>query len=163
VILAGNHDAYDNIFPSDWRDRLREQFGEAGDQVLWTYKRAFKRAPVAYYNTYYNLIAMHAFIPIKEEDWPFDKWKKAESRSLVTKQLLWNDPNFIIKGFEFSERDDWVYDVGMDITKKFMEFHKLKYIIRSHEPRINNIFDVSEDKKACKYRFFCSLRSTRLL
>jgi predicted phosphodiesterase len=147
IVLAGNHDASDCVYPCDWDDRLSHNFGAGGLSIRKAYNCAFKKAPVAYYNEEYKLFALHGFIPIPQNGgrWDINKWKKTDSD--IINEILWNDPLLDENGVNPSERGNYIWKVGRDITEQFMGWNNLEYIVRSHQPRINKIFNLSDGKK----------------
>jgi protein phosphatase len=141
VILAGNHDAYSDVWPRDFGIKLQEYFGENWEELEKKYVEAFKEAPIAYFNERYNLLAVHGFIPINESDWNFRMWKKSKGDP-VTFQILWNDPSEVAMGW----RGDRTYIISTEVTEKFFSSTGIKTIVRSHQPRVNKIFNLKNGK-----------------
>lgn len=52
-------------------------------------------------------------------------------------ELMWNDPNESIEGFETNDRGLGTYYFGRDVLYEFLNRNNLKAMIRSHEPRPN--------------------------
>lgn len=141
VILAGNHDAYKEVIPRDFHLKLEESFGPAWPELDDLYIDAFRAAPIAYFNTNYKLLALHGFIPIDEKNWNFKTWKKVEDGE-VPFQILWNDPAEVAVGW----RGEGTYIVPSDVTKKFFQRTGIQVIVRSHQPRTNQIFSFNSNK-----------------
>ena len=143
VILAGNHDAYSDVSPRDFDEKLANRFGSKGKKLEQEYIEAFGNAPIAYLNEGYGLIALHGFIPADRKDWDIGCWKKVKEDIYNSAfQVLWNDPKIIASGL----RGKYMQIVDSKTIEEFFRYTRLKVIVRSHQPEINQIFKLKSGK-----------------
>lgn len=141
IILAGNHDAYFDVYPKDFDIKLIKKFGRYGKEIEIIYKETFQLAPICYYNKKHKLIAMHGFIPNEEKNWNFKNWKKVKEND-VSFEVLWNDP----VEFSFGWRGPGSYVIETEKTEKFMKMNEINIIVRSHFPRVIGIKELKNGK-----------------
>jgi len=152
ILLPGNHDACYQVSPRDFKEELKKFAPEDYWEILNKYILVFQKAPIAYFNTRYKLLAIHGFIPHEEKNWDIKRWKKAKDCEkdypIVPPEyeLLWNDPSPYHRGIHESRRGDGIWGIGADIIEKFMEKNDLNYIVRSHQPKENLIFQIGSRK-----------------
>jgi protein phosphatase len=140
VLLAGNHDAYIDVWPRDFPQKLKENFNN-WSKIEHAYVLAFQSAPIAYLNKKHKLLAVHGCIPIEEKYWDLNLWKKVKDNRIAY-QILWNDPEITFAGW----RGPGTWMVPNEKLVNFLEQNDLKALIRSHQPRINEVFNL-DDKK----------------
>ncbi len=140
VLLAGNHDAYSEVWPRDFPQKLKEKF-DNWKEIEDAYVQAFQTAPIAYLNKRYKLLAIHGCIPLEEKYWDLSKWQKVKEDEIAY-QILWNDPEMTFSGW----RGPGIYAIPDEKIVKFLDKNDLEILVRSHQPRINKIF-VLDGKK----------------
>jgi predicted phosphodiesterase len=142
VLLAGNHDAYLDVWPRDFPQKLKENF-DNWKEIEHAYLRAFQGAPIAYLNKRHRLLAVHGCIPFEEKYWDLSKWQKVKENNIAY-QILWNDPEITFSGW----RGPGIYAIPNEKIIKFLEQNGLEALIRSHQPRINKVFTLDGKKLA---------------
>ncbi len=137
VLLAGNHDVEMHITPRQFRERLLENFGVAGQQLIETsYVTAFQIAPIAYHNIEHKMLALHGGIPPNKGMFSPNGWHKY-AYGPEAYHVVWND-------FAFEKLSEPVYARPgvFVITDKqagdFMRANDLELLIRGHQSTFFN-------------------------
>jgi protein phosphatase len=135
LLLQGNHEGPEDLLahPHDLPHHLRRKFGSDWLTVYTELSKLFRRFYTAVI-VEGKLIMLHGGVPSEAsnlDDLAFAYKKHPFKRHL--EEILWSDPLDDIKGKYPSPRGAG-YLFGEDITLRFLEILKVKFIIRGHEP-----------------------------
>ncbi len=135
VLLRGNHETKDSNIHYGFFGRVKATYGSS---FYSNYEKLFS-------NLSYSAIVNGKFLAVHGglarqlrtiadlERLP----KHQYSLDPICFELLWNDPNEFIEGFETNDRGPGTYYFGPDVLDEFLDGNGLKAMIRSHEPRPN--------------------------
>ncbi len=135
VLMRGNHEGPNDLlaYPHDLPTNLNRKFGETGAIVYAKLRELFDQL----YNVMLvegKYILVHGGVPSKAsaiEDLAYAHKKHPKETHL--EEILWSDPNDIIKGTYPSPRGAGKL-FGKDVTEKFLKILNVKFLIRGHEP-----------------------------
>jgi protein phosphatase len=135
VLMRGNHEGPNDLlaYPHDLPTHLDRKFGEAGADVYVKLRELFDQL----YNAVLiedRYILLHGGAPSKAstiEDLAYAH--KKHPRETHLEEILWSDPNDIIKGTYPSPRGAGKL-FGENVTKNLLKILNVKGLIRGHEP-----------------------------
>lgn len=147
VLMRGNHEGPNDLlaYPHDLPTHLNRKFGEAGADVYVKLRELFDQL----YNAVLiedRYILLHGGAPSKAstiEDLAYAHEKHPRETHL--EEILWSDPNDVIKGTYPSPRGAGRL-FGEDVTKKLLKILNVKVLIRGHEPT-NEGFKINHNGK----------------
>lgn len=135
VLMRGNHEGPNDLlaYPHDLPTHLNRKFGESGADVYVKLRELFDQL----YNAVLvedRYILLHGGAPSKAstiEDLVYAH--KKHPRETHLEEILWSDPNDVIKGTCASPRGAGRL-FGKDVTEKLLKMLNVKILIRGHEP-----------------------------
>jgi protein phosphatase len=135
LLLQGNHEGPEDLLahPHDLPHHLRRKFGSDWLTVYTELSRLFRRFYTAVI-VEGKLIMLHGGVPSEANDLndlAFAYKKHPFERHL--EEILWSDPLDDIKGKYPSPRGAG-FLFGEDVTSRFLEILKVKFLVRGHEP-----------------------------
>jgi len=135
VLMRGNHEGPNDLlaYPHDLPFQLKRKFGEAGADVYAKLRELFDQL----YNAVLiedRCILLHGGAPSKAstiDDLAYAH--KKHPRETHLEEILWSDPNDVVKGTYPSPRGAGRL-FGEDVTEKLLKMLNVKVLIRGHEP-----------------------------
>ena len=135
VLMRGNHEGPKDLlaYPHDLPTHLNRKFGEAGADVYAKLRELFGQL----YNAMTiegKYVLLHGGVPSKAstiDDLAYAHEKHPDETHL--EEILWSDPNDVIKGTYPSPRGAGRL-FGKDVTEKLLKILNVKILIRGHEP-----------------------------
>lgn len=135
ILLQGNHEGPEDLLahPHDLPHHMKRKFGPDGVTIYKELSKLFRRfyTAVLVKDRY---VMLHGGVPSEAktlEDVAFAHIKHPVESHL--EEILWSDPADWISGKYPSPRGAG-YLFGEDITVRFLELLKVKFLVRGHEP-----------------------------
>lgn len=135
VLMRGNHEGPEDLlaYPHDLPTQFRVRFGEKGAAAYSKIRDLFEHlySAVIVEERY---LMIHGGLPAQAHT--LDDLAYAHARhpkQSFLEEMLWNDPNEMIRGSHASPRGAGKH-FGEDITEKVLKNFNVKILVRGHEP-----------------------------
>ena len=133
LLLRGNHETPEMNESYGFADAVARRYGPP---VHRRFLSVFAQLPItAIVNDVF--LAVHGGIArtLRSVDQLSTLPKGVISPEGILAEVMWNDPDENVEGFEPSPRGPGIFRYGPDVLSEFLRANKLKGMLRSHEPR----------------------------